>query len=333
MKIRIELGEKSYDVIIERGALKKADEYLELKRKVLVLTDTGVPEKYAKALASKCEESYIMTIPEGEGSKSFFTLEKIEQTLLSLSFTRGDAVVAVGGGVVGDIAGFAASIYMRGIDFYNIPTTVLSQVDSSVGGKTAVNLGGVKNVVGSFYQPRRVLIDPDVLSTLPKRQISNGLSEALKMSLTFDSELFSLFESGDIEENLDRIIARSVELKASVVERDEREAGLRKTLNFGHTIGHGIEVTANRLYHGESVALGMIPMCSDSVRERLLPVLKALELPTSTDIDTDAVISAISHDKKSTSDGISVVLVEEIGSFVIKKMSISELEAIIKEKL
>lgn len=336
MMIKVELGENSYDIVLLRSALEKAAEFLNLERRVLVLTDTGVPKEYAQKVASQCKDGTVMTVEQGESSKSFATLESVLTKMLSLGFTRKDAVVAVGGGVVGDLAGFCASIYMRGIDFYNIPTTVLSQVDSSVGGKTAVNLGKIKNIVGSFYQPKRVLIDTEMLRTLPARQISNGLSEALKMSLTSDKELFELFETGDPQKDIDLIIEHSVRTKAYVVEKDEKEAGLRKILNFGHTIGHGIESFSNLhdLYHGECVALGMIPMCSDGVRERLIPVLKKLNLPTSLDFDKDAVLAAMSHDKKMGADSITVTEVEEIGSFVMKEVKLSDLEkklSLIKE--
>ena len=194
-KLTVALGERSYDIIIERGCAKKADEYLDLKRNVLVVTDTGVPEMYARAVADRCRGSVIVTVSEGEGSKSIAQFERLLSEMLECGFSRRDCVVAVGGGVVGDLSGFAASAYMRGIDFYNIPTTALSQIDSSVGGKTAVNLRGIKNVVGAFYQPRRVLIDADTLSTLPRRQLASGLCEGLKMAATFDEELLSRLTS------------------------------------------------------------------------------------------------------------------------------------------
>ena len=252
------LGEDSYDIIVERGVLSKANKQLNLNRRVLVVTDSGVPEEYAKSLASQCKDGIIYTVPMGEASKSLDIFGKVLGTMLDNGFSRKDCVVAVGGGVVGDLAGFAASAYMRGIDFYNIPTTLLSQIDSSIGGKTAINFGGVKNIVGAFYQPKKVLIDPDLLATLPERQISNGLAEAIKMALTSDKELFNIFENKDIDENIDEIIIRSLNIKKSVVEQDEKESGLRKILNFGHTIGHGIESSEemSELYHGECVALG-----------------------------------------------------------------------------
>ena len=182
MTLSMNLGADSYDIIIEHGALAKASEYLNLNRKVLIVTDSGVPAEYADTIAAQCKVPTKIVVPEGEESKGFPTFELLCRTMLENGFTRTDAVVAVGGGVVGDLSGFASASYMRGIDFYNIPTTLLSEVDSSIGGKTAINLGGVKNIIGAFHQPKRVLIDPDVLKTLPPRQIANGLAEAIKMA-------------------------------------------------------------------------------------------------------------------------------------------------------
>ena len=180
------LGKDSYDIVVERGLLARASHHLNLNRRVLIVTDSGVPAEYAETVAAQCRESIICTVEQGEGSKSPEMFEKLLQMMLDNGFSRKDLVIAVGGGVVGDLSGFAASAYMRGIDFYNIPTTLLSQIDSSIGGKTAINFGGVKNIVGAFYQPKKVLIDPDLLKTLPHRQISNALAEAVKMALTSD---------------------------------------------------------------------------------------------------------------------------------------------------
>ena len=231
------------------------------------------------------------------------------------------------------MAGFAAASYMRGIDFYNIPTTVLSQVDSSVGGKVAIDFEGYKNLVGAFYPPKAVIIDSDTLKTLPDRQISNGLAESVKMSLTSDKELFGIFETENIKENIDIIIERSLKIKRDVVEKDEKEGGLRKILNFGHTLAHAIESEngMENLYHGECVALGMIPMCSQSVRERLVPVLKKLNLPTSTDFDIDTLISAMRHDKKLMGDEITVIFVPEIGKYEMREMPFDTFSKEIKE--
>lgn len=327
MVIHMNLGQNSYDITVERGVLAKACSHLNLSRKVLVVTDDGVPTQYAQCASQQCSFSHIVTVPQGEKSKSIEVYEQLLETMLSLGFTRGDCVVAVGGGVVGDLAGFVAASYMRGVDFYNIPTTVLSQIDSSIGGKVAVNLGGIKNIVGAFYQPKKVLIDPDVLSTLPPRQISNGLSEAVKMALTSDAKLFELFETCDALANIDEIITSSLNIKKNVVEQDEKETGLRKILNFGHSIGHGIESQLSSLYHGECVALGMIPMCSPDVRARLLKVLANLSLPTTASFDADKVVEAMTHDKKVSAGRLTAVFVENIGNYVMKDITCESLKA------
>ena len=320
------LGEDSYDIIVERGILTNAKEHLNLDRRVLVVTDSGVPAEYAQTVADMSREGIICTVDAGEGSKSLVGFEKLLQTMLDHGFSRKDCVVAVGGGVVGDLAGFAASAYMRGVDFYNVPTTLLSQIDSSIGGKTAINFGGVKNIVGAFYQPKKVLIDPDLLKTLPKRQISNGLAEAIKVSLTSDKELFDIFENKDIESHIDEIIIRSLNVKKSVVEQDEKESGLRKILNFGHTVGHGIESSERlcELYHGECVALGMLPMCGDSIRPRVIEVLKKCDLYRTLKYDWDKITEAAFHDKKADGSKVTVTTVAEIGVFEMKQMECLE---------
>ena len=333
-KIRVELGESSYDICVGGGILGSAKEIMNLERKVFILTDAGVPKEYAEKIMEQSKEAVIFTANEGEGTKSLATLSKVLEVMLEFEMSRGDCVVAVGGGVVGDLGGFASSIYMRGIDFYNIPTTLLSQVDSSIGGKTAVNFGGVKNTVGSFHQPRAVLIDTETLKTLPRRQVSAGLAEAVKMSLTSDAELFDIFENStafDVED----IIIRALEVKRAVVEKDEKESGLRKILNFGHTLEHGIEAEEGfgGLYHGECVALGMIPMCSEKVRERLIKVLRKLELPTSYNGDVDAALSHVVHDKKCHGGTVDAVFVDTVGKCRIEKISVEDFSTFVKERL
>lgn len=327
--LTVNLGENSYNIYVGCGLLKDASRLFDLNRRVLIVTDDGVPKEYSKILAAQCASSVVMTLPQGEKSKTLDSIALLLRQMMAHGFDRKDCVVAVGGGVIGDLSGFAASCYMRGIDFYNIPTTVLSQVDSSVGGKTGVNLDGIKNIVGAFKQPKGVIADRELLSTLPRRQISNGLSEAVKMAMTFDSSLFELFEKKNADECLEEIISKSIAIKISVVEKDEKEAGLRKVLNFGHTVGHGIESLGLGYYHGECVALGMLPMCSEGVRERLIKVLEKLGLPTDASFDREAALSAISHDKKSSNGKVSAVFVKNIGSFDIKSTSAEELKALI----
>ncbi len=317
----------SYDITIERGSLEKVGELCSLDRKVLIITDSGVPEKYAKTVAKQCKFPVIKTVPMGEESKSLEVFKELCEVLLENGFTRTDCVVAVGGGVVGDLAGFVAASFMRGIDFYNIPTTVLSQVDSSVGGKTAVNFKGIKNIIGAFYQPKAVIIDPDTLFTLSERHFSNGLAEAVKMALCFDEKLFGLFEKEDPKEHIEEIIASSVKIKAKVVEEDEKESGIRKVLNFGHTMGHAIESVEELggLYHGECVALGMLPMCSPEIRERLVPVLKKLNLPTEYHGDVKKLICAAKHDKKFSGEKVTVITLPETEHFEAEKWNVDEL--------
>lgn len=333
MNIHMNLKENSYDIIVQRGILAEASQHLNLDRRVLVVTDSGVPAVYAQTVAAQCAKPVIYTVEMGEASKSLEVFGNLLQAMLDHSFSRKDCVVAVGGGVVGDLSGFAASAYMRGIDFYNIPTTLLSQIDSSIGGKTAINFGGMKNIVGAFYQPKRVLIDPDLLQTLPPRQISNGLAEAVKMALTSDRVLFDIFQREDIESHLEEIIIRSLQIKKDVVEQDEKEAGLRKILNFGHTIGHGIESSEHlsELYHGECVALGLIPMCSENIRPRVIEVLKKCRLYNLIEFDWDKITEAAFHDKKADGDRVTVTVVPEIGSFELKTMKCTEVIEMAKD--
>lgn len=328
MEITVELGKNSYNITIKRGSLAKADAYMKLDRKALIVTDSGVPAEYAKTVAACCAAPVIVTIPQGESSKNLQNFEMLCRRMLQNGFTRTDCVVAVGGGVVGDLAGFAAASFMRGIDFYNVPTTVLSQVDSSVGGKVAIDLDHIKNCVGAFYQPKAVLIDPEVLSTLPQRQISNGLAEAVKMAVNFDEKLLTLFEAEDYLSHMDEIIAASLRIKAAVVKADEKESGLRRVLNFGHTIGHGIETAGglDGLYHGECVALGMLPMCSDALRPRVKAILEKLKLPTSCSADPTAVWEAMLHDKKLSGSTITVVYAPKAGSFELRSMPVTDLK-------
>ena len=320
-KLTMNLGERSYDIILKNGALENLYQFARLDRRVAVVTDTGVPAAYAQRVADQCRDARIITVPQGEGSKSFKVLESVLRQMLDFHMGRGDLVIAVGGGVVGDLAGFAASIYMRGIDFINCPTSTLSMVDSSIGGKTAVDLDETKNIAGSFWQPKLVIVDPDVLATLPRRHYINGLAEALKGGILADPELFAIFESGDIDAQINEIIYRSLRFKKNIVEQDEKEKGMRKALNFGHTIGHGIEATKGikgrrtvGLYHGECVALGMLPMIeSKALQKRVRAVYRRLGLPIRTTYDKEKVLAEMLHDKKAQSGQITIIKVPGLG--------------------
>lgn len=328
MKVSVSVPDGKYDVVIERSVLKHVGELANLNRKVLIVTDSGVPAEYAEEVKKQCKAPVVVTLPQGEKSKTLENFALLCRTMLRNGFTRTDCAVAVGGGVVTDITGFAAASYMRGIAFYNIPTTLLAQTDASVGGKTAVDLDGVKNIVGAFWQPKGVFIDTDTLRTLDSRQFSAGMAEIIKMALCFDKPLFEFIKNGGAKQNIDEIICKSVQLKAEVVTADEKEAGLRRVLNFGHTVGHAVE-TLTGLLHGESVAVGMTYMCSENVRAELLPVLEMYGLPTKTDASPEKLLEVLSHDKKADGDVINAVFVNGIGSFEIKKVTLNEMKDIL----
>ncbi len=244
----------SYLHIVKHGEGAKSFAVLEdCLTQIFILSDDAVPKCHQQTVQQQFPDSYLHIVKHGEGAKSFAVLEDCLTQMLRQNFSRKDLVIALGGGVIGDLAGFVAATYMRGIDFINIPTTTLSQIDSSIGGKVAINLDGIKNCVGAFYQPKMVLIDPLVLNTLPKRHFYNGLVEAVKAGLIQDEELFTLFERDELD--IEQIIYRSLLVKKYVVEQDETEQGLRKILNFGHTIGHAYEsyYQLHDYYHGECV--------------------------------------------------------------------------------
>ena len=291
-------------------------EEFQLNERDVVLTNEFIYTPFMKELGLKC--SFVFQEKFGAGEPS----EAMIQTMYdAIPYDSYDRVIAVGGGVVGDLAGFAASIYMRGIDFINSPTTTLSMIDSSIGGKTAVDLGETKNIVGSFWQPKLVIVDPSTLATLPRRQYINGLAESVKARLLADPVLFAIFEKGDIDEQIGEIIYRSLRFKKSIVEQDETEHGMRKALNFGHTIGHGIEavkgVKGRRtvgLYHGECVALGMLPMIeSKALQKRVRAVYRRLGLPLRTAYNKDKVYAEMLHDKKAQGGQITVIKVPGLG--------------------
>ncbi len=330
MTVKTSMGD--YNITILRGAINNLNKYCNTDKKALIVTDNGVPFEYADTVSKQFRNSVIKVIPQGEKNKNFETYKSLLEVLSENEFTRNDCVVAVGGGVVGDISGFTASTYMRGIDFYNIPTTLLSQVDSSIGGKTAIDFYGYKNTVGAFYQPKAVVIDPNVLKTLSQRQLNNGLCESIKMAATSDNELFNLIKNGDAYENIETVIEESLKIKKYVVEKDEKEMGLRRVLNFGHTVGHAVETSMglNDLLHGECVSIGMLAFSSDNVRSELISVLNKYNLPTELPLSADEILSALRHDKKADSKGVNAVFVDEIGSFRLEFIDFEKLDELVK---
>lgn len=339
-KIAVRQGDAAYDVTLWEGGLPRAGEVFDLDRRVLVVTDSGVPAGLAAAVAAACRQAQIYTFPAGENSKNLTTYGGILSAALLAGLTRGDAIVAVGGGVTGDLSGFAAATYLRGIDFYNIPTTLLSQVDSSVGGKTGVDLAGVKNAAGAFFAPRGVLIDPAVLSSLSLRQFRAGLAEIVKIAATCDAALFETLDKADfswgsnadapiggkLPQGLCGWIARAVENKRDIVEKDPLEKGLRRVLNFGHTLGHAVESAAGgALLHGECVAIGMPPFAAGEARARICALLQRIGLPTAARFGGEELLPYLTHDKKACGEEIVTVLVEKIGQYAFCPMTAREI--------
>lgn len=333
--IPVHSDQRDYNIYLGNGLLSRAAELFNLDRKVLVVTDSGVPSDYSATIASLCGQPVTVCIEQGEKSKNFDSFRLLLSTMLENGFTRTDCVAAVGGGVVGDLSAFAAACYMRGVDFYNIPTTLLSQVDSSIGGKAAIDFEGVKNIVGAFKQPDGVLIDPDTLKTLDERQKNAGFAEAIKMAVTSDEQLLELIENtDDFERDLSEIIRRALMIKKDVVEKDPTEQNLRKVLNFGHTIGHAIEsASKGELLHGECVALGMLPMCSDALRPRVKAVLKKYSLPCEITQTADELVPFIMHDKKKSSSYITAVLSDEAGTFRFEKMTVDKIKSLLEKAI
>lgn len=322
----------NYPIVIEKGVLNKVNEHLNLKnKKVLIITDDGVPKCYLDTLISQIDNYYTYTIKQGESSKNFDNYKAILEFMVNNKFTRTDCVIALGGGVVGDLSGFVSGSYMRGITFYNIPTTLLSQVDSSIGGKCAIDFLGVKNNIGCFNSPKCVLIDSDTLKTLDKRQYNAGMAEVIKMSFTLNKNLFELINCYNASDDIERIISEALLIKKYVVENDPFERDLRKVLNFGHTIGHAIEsLNEGVLLHGECVALGMTYMVSSDVKDELISSLKKYDLPVEIDIDKDKIVELIKSDKKASGNKITIVYVSKIGSFEFKEIEVDSLKEYLK---
>lgn len=344
-KIDVKLIDREYRILIEPGILKTLPSVLSKfisKKNVLIVTDDNVNKLYGKNVLKKVSsiaaKSTIISVTPGEASKNLSTIEKLYHDAIELGLDRTSVIIALGGGVVGDLAGFFAATYMRGIDFIQIPTTLLAMVDSSVGGKTGVDLPEGKNLIGSFWQPKTVIIDPETLKTLPVREVRCGLAEVIKYGMILDEDFFSYLEDHTKELNeLDqeiytRVIGRCCRIKANVVENDEREEnGLRAILNYGHTFGHAIEAITGyeKLNHGEGVAIGMCMAANlaiaddrldDAAELRQENLLRRLHLPCSIEgVKPQEVLDAMSKDKKTISGKLHFILPDTIGEVTIAK--------------
>ena len=337
---------RPYDILIDRGTLPRAGEILRNLHapcKVAIITDDIVKTLYGKIATESLEKSgfevHCFAFPNGELSKNLGTFEKILCFLSEADITRSDIVLALGGGVVGDLAGFAAASYLRGIDYIQVPTTLIAAVDSSVGGKTGLNLPTGKNLCGIFHQPSLVLIDCDCLATLPKHQFADGISEAIKYGLIADESLFELIKSGDAQAHIDEIVTCCVQLKAQIVAEDEFDTGRRRLLNFGHTFGHAIErCSGYSISHGHAVGIGMVMsakgacslgISSENFAPAIENALKMYNLPTKPSSGADKLVSAMLSDKKRLGDTISLILPERIGLCRIHDIPVNELSTFV----
>ena len=333
MEFTVKLTDAQSRVIIEKGCHTRLKDYMDFNGRVMVITDDNIPDSLKETVLNQFENPILAEVPQGEAAKSFEVYGDLLANLLENGFSRKDFIIALGGGVVGDLAGFVAATYKRGCRVVSIPTTTLSQIDSSIGGKVAINMNGLKNCVGTFYHPETVFVDTDTLRTLEKRHFYNGLVEALKAGCICDAELFDIFKNHAEElsvdnEYLEQIITRSLLVKRDVVQQDEKEQNLRKILNFGHTIGHAIESLYNLkdYYHGECVANGMVIITENQqLKADIADILVKMHIPFVTDLDTDKCIEFMQNDKKASGATVDIVKVDTIGTAYIEKTDIEDM--------
>ncbi len=341
---------KEYNVHIGSGFLNTIGEMLkEIKKpcRVVLISDDTVHSLYGERVKNSLTNSgYVVcefVFPHGEDAKSLENFGKIQEFCAENSITRTDLFVALGGGVTGDLTGFVASTYLRGVDFVQIPTTVLSMVDSSVGGKTAINLKAGKNLCGAFYQPIAVYADCDTLNTLSQETFNEGCAEIIKYGMILDDNFLTFLQDNDIRENIEYVIKRCVEIKRDVVNCDEFETGERKLLNFGHTIGHAIEKCSNlTISHGNAVAVGMVIATKGAYEtgishkdfsDVLVPILKKNGLPTTCEFSAEELYKVSLSDKKRSLDTMAVIVPESYGLCKIVKLTIDNLKNFIEKGL
>lgn len=335
-----------YDILIERGLLKNCGKKIKdvvSAKKAAVISDTNVAPIYLETVEKSVQEAGIETVSyvfeAGESSKTTANLIKIVEFLAQSGLTRNDCVIALGGGVCGDMAGFSAAVYLRGIKYIQIPTTLLAQVDSSVGGKTAVDLPQGKNLCGAFWQPSLVVIDPDVLDTLPAHFFSDGMGEVIKYGCIKSKSLFEKIEKENARDIIDDVIYECADIKRGVVERDEKEAGERALLNFGHTCGHSIEKLCNfsGVSHGEAVGIGMVMISragekagitEKGTADKIAVLLKKYGLKTETDLPVSEIVRNMAFDKKRISAGIKLIMLRSIGDSFIEPMSMDGVKSL-----
>lgn len=324
-KLQIKSQKSFYDIIIKNDLLSNLRGYFSDDVFYVIIADDMIPARYIEQVNNQIKQSIVIRFPAGEHSKSIEQYQYIVDEMQKHNVSRDACVIALGGGVTGDLSGFVAATYMRGIDYIQIPTTLLAQIDSSVGGKVAINTKQAKNSLGQFYPPKLVLIDPDTLKTLPKRQFNNGVAEIIKYGMIYSQSLFETLLNQDIQKQLEDIIYQSLLIKKYFVENDEFDQSIRQMLNYGHTYGHAYEAYYDyqKYYHGEAVALGMLMVCEkEDIRLALLNLLKKYHLPTKDPANKDDLLPYIMKDKKIRSNQLSLIVVNTIGKASIKKIDV-----------
>ncbi len=321
MIIPVELGKDSYNIVLEKGARVRVDDYFDLDRKVMIVTDSGIPTGYSRIVQARSKEGFIATIPEGDESKNLANYEQLIAQMLDAGFTKADCVVAVGGGVVGDFAGFVAATFLGGIDFYYMPTTLMAQADCTIGGRCRMNLGEKKDAIGVICHPKAVVIDPDSLNTLEKKQLSAAMAEIIKMAVISDASFFHFIEySQDAESAMANFIIGALQIKKAIVKQDIEEPGTMDILGFGHTIGRALEtLSGGDSLHGENVAMGMLAMCAPEIREELAYVFNKFALPIACIASNEDIKAEILKENEGR-DTIEIVYVSEIGSCEIREI-------------
>ena len=346
--VHVDLGSKSYDIEIERGLLRRIGRKIKVllpkAERIAVITDSNVGPLYVSVLQEFLEKEglsvFVLTFPAGEESKNLQTLGILYNGLAGAGLTRSDAVIALGGGVTGDMGGLAAATFLRGVAFIQIPTSLLATVDSSVGGKVAIDLPGGKNLVGAFYQPKAVYIDPDLLQTLPVRYLHDGLAEVIKYGCIRDKDLFVMLETiqtdAELVARVDEIIEICCNIKARIVEHDEFDTGERMLLNFGHTLGHAVEKTFHfdKYSHGEGVGIGMVLLTKESEKlglteqgtaARIATLLQKFKLPVDVKMRQEDFLKAIALDKKKRGSYLTLILLKKIGDSFLQKVEFGKL--------
>lgn len=331
--IKISLPNNPYIVYLESGLLDHFSSYLNSVDDIVIITDSGIPTQYLQTVKDQFVDPLVFIVPEGESSKSFLNYQNILEEMVEKNISKSSTIIALGGGVVGDLSGFIASTYMRGISFIQIPTTLLSQIDSSVGGKVAINSKSAKNAIGSFYHPDLVIIDPLVLETLEKRQLHSGLAELIKYGVIKDPTILDLLNQETWYKSLPLLIEKAISIKRDIVLEDELDQGVRHILNFGHTLGHAVEQhSAYTIYHGEAVAIGMAYMASKKpYYKKLIALLNKFDLPYTLPTTLDVLLPYITKDKKVHGKNLHFVVVNNLGSAEIVPVPIHKIELFLEE--